>query len=1024
MSQKQNKNSSPWLCKVPGTVVCDSGTVSLFDLVEQLDSSLLPNQSKDCRLNCITIDSRKVSPGSLFIALPGRNVDGHTFVAAAVEQGCSALLVERNRIDATLYTAQGLLVIEVPDSRQIYGALAAQLYGYPAREVTLFGVTGTNGKTSISYLLESVLQQAGRQTGVLGTINYRYSLTSGKVLQRPSPFTTPEPLLLQQTLREMVDCGVQNVIMEISSHGLEQNRLGDLLFDVVAFSNLSRDHLDYHSDMEHYFLAKMRLFQEHLGATARAIITFSDAECSFSGRVLEWCRENDVSHLSCGAGEERDISVLANDSGIEGTEISLEIPDGQCRISSPLLGSFNILNLQTTFAMAQAAGIETDTICMALKTATGAPGRMERVTGVAGEEGLLPTVLVDYAHTPDALEQVLKVLHDLPHRRLYCVFGCGGDRDRGKRSIMGGIAEKYADVIIICSDNPRTEDPQQILDDIAIGITTTPHSGAWFAENPYRQKVVVRIGHRRMAIAAAIDAAGADDIVLIAGKGHEEYQITKEGKHFFDDRLEAVEALEHWRLESLLRATAGKPAGTENSCKGLGAIHTDSRTMAKGDIFLALSGERFDGHDYIKQVVAAGAAALILERIPESVPPVPIVVVADTERALGDLARYRRSRMRKVSNPTVIGITGSSGKTTVKEMCGAIFAKRWPEQDDAPARRILKTEGNFNNLIGLPLSLLPLVPKQKAVILEMGMNAPGEIARLTEIADPDIACIINVHGAHLQGLGTIEGVAKAKAELFRGCSQEALLVMNADDPLVVALALDCKQKKISFGLLEGADEILDVAASNCTTGSDETVCFNLHIEGQREECVLQVPGMHNISNALAAATIAWGAGIGIRHIIEGLNSFQAAERRMEIVAGPGDCRVINDSYNANPQSMEAGINTLSGLGSGIRIAILGDMLELGPESIALHQDLGHSVARHQIDRLAVIGEFAEATAGAARERGMEPDSVQVFADRESCLLWLKRLIERGEIGGGSYILVKGSRGMQLDKLVERFVGEQ
>ncbi len=1024
MSQQQNKNSSLWRCKVPGTVVCDSGTVSLFGLIEQLDSSLLPNHSKDCRLNCITIDSRKVSPGSLFIALPGSNVDGHTFVVAAVEQGCSALLVERNRVDAALYTAQGILVIEVSDSRQVYGALAAQLFANPAQEMTLFGVTGTNGKTSISYLLESVLQQLGRQTGVLGTINYRYSLKSGEVVQRSSPFTTPEPLLLQQTLREMADCGVQHVIMEVSSHGLEQNRLGGLLFDVAAFSNLSRDHLDYHSDMEHYFQAKMRLFKEHLSPDARVVITFSGAECSFSQRVLDWCRANDVSHLSCGAGEARDISVLSAKSGLQGTDLCLRSSAGEFHLSSPLLGSFNVLNLETTFAMAQAAGVDTDTICSALNTATGAPGRMERVAGAAGEEGLLPTVLVDYAHTPDALEQVLKVLYDLPRRKLYCVFGCGGDRDSGKRPMMGGIAEKYADVIILSSDNPRTEDPQQILNDIAAGMTVLPRSGTWLAEHPDQSGAVVRMSDRRKAIAAAIDAAGADDIVLIAGKGHEEYQIGKEGKHFFDDRLEAAEALGHWRLESLLGATAGKLAGTENSCNGMGVICTDSRTMAKGDVFLALSGDRFDGHDYVEQVVAAGAAALILERIPEEAVPIPVVVVADSQRALGDLAAHRRSRMRKISNPTVIGITGSSGKTTVKEMCAAIFAKRWPEQADAPANQVLKTVGNFNNLIGLPLSLLPLVPQQKAAILEMGMNAPGEIARLTEIADPDIACIVNVHGAHLLGLGDIEGVARAKAELFYGCSEEALLVVNTDDPLVVAIARDCQQEKISFGLLDGAEEPPDVAASNCTTGSGETLRFVLHIDGQREECVLQVPGGHNISNGLAAAAIAWGAGINIHHIVEGLNAFKAAERRMEIVAGPGGSRIINDSYNANPQSMEAGINTLSGLGTGTRIAILGDMLELGAESSALHQDLGRSVAGHNIDRLAVLGEFAEATAGAAREQGMTHDSVQVFAGREQCFKWLEGLMDRGEVGEGSYILVKGSRGMQLDKLVERFVGER
>jgi murE/murF fusion protein len=989
-------------------------------ILQQLD----PQFSADISLNCITVDSRNAGPAALFVALPGTTCDGHDFVAAAIEQNCTAVLVQQGRVDLSACHAAGVVVLEVADTRKANAQLARLLYEDPSQGMTLFAVTGTNGKTSVSYLLESILHQAGRQPGVLGTINYRFAKENGKTVQLPSVFTTPEPMLLQQTLRYMADRGVDSVIMEVSSHGLEQCRLGGLKFDVAAFTNLSRDHLDYHKDMEHYFAAKMRLFTEHLSSPGTVVTTFPTADCPWSTRLLAQCHKSGITHVSCGAGENRDIFVESQSATCSTTELTITTPKGACCFSSPLLGSFNVSNLQTSMAMALAAGISIDTIATALGEAKGAPGRMQRVAVSANEEHFLPTVIVDYAHTPDALKQVLKVLRTLTEKRLISVFGCGGDRDSGKRAMMGAIADQYADLAIVTSDNPRTEDPQGILHDVAAGFTSPLRNISWLDEKEPVVPGYVCIADRKVAIATAISNAGPGDMVLIAGKGHEQYQITRQGKRFFDDRLEAVTALCQWRVQSLIKASSGNCLRGKDKAAGLGIINTDSRTIAKGDVFLALSGDRFDGHDYVDQVVAAGASALIVQRLPESSVSVPVIRVADTERALGDLAAYRRRIMRDLSFPKVLAITGSSGKTTVKEMCAAICAEQWPEQTDAASPRVLKTMGNFNNLIGLPLSLLPVLPSHKAVILEMGMNAPGEIARLTEIADPDIACILNVHGAHLQGLGSIEGVARAKAELFDGCSREALLVVNGDDPLVLAAAKKCPQKKIVFGHGAAGDTTVDIRASKIEAGSAEKIHFSLHVDDLQGECILQLPGIHNVSNALAAAAICWGAGIDISRIVKGLNGFTATERRMEIVDGPCNCRVINDSYNANPQSMEAGIQTLKGLGHGTRIAVLGDMLELGQQSRMLHEQIGRCVAQNGIDSLALIGEFAGDTAKAAIEQGMDRASVHTFDTKEACLVWMKGQVDCENGGPGCYFLVKGSRGMQLDKLVERFVGDK
>ncbi len=1017
-----------WICDHPGTVVCSSASIDVAAIIAAIPGiSLLSGDASTCSFNRVTVDSRKVVPGSLFIAISGTTSDGHDFVTQARAAGCAAILVEEGRITQVDIPEDDICILVAANTRWTYAELAAMLFSYPSQVMTMFGVTGTNGKTSVSYLLESVLLGAGKQPGVLGTINYRYFDAEGNCIQLPSAFTTPEPFLLQQTLRLMADSGVDSIVMEISSHGLEQNRIGGITFDVAAFTNLSRDHLDYHLDMESYFCAKKLLFSNHMRPHGWAVVSFSAEERIWSEKLLRYCRQNGVEVLSCGELSRSDIYPLSVVTEQRRTKVRLHTVEGECILESPLIGEFNVANLQTAFAMARCTGIATTIICDALKTATGAPGRMEQVRVARNEISFRPAVFVDYAHTPDALEQVLRSVKQLPHSTLYTVFGCGGDRDAGKRPLMAGIAEKYSDVVVLTSDNPRSEDPDSILRDIERGMSSRQHPVGWLDSKAESETGYVVIPDRNRAITAAILAATGDDIVLVAGKGHENYQLGNNGKKFFDDSLEAAEALCNWNVDSLIRATGGEFIGQCESKQQRvsGAINTDSRTIEAGDIFVALKGDRFDGHQYVSQVVAAGAACLVLEDAPDGAFPIPVLLVKDTEKALGDLAGYRRAVIKEMSSPRVAAVTGSSGKTTVKEMCASIFREQWPDGPDVAQGRVLKTKGNFNNLIGLPLSLLPLSPRHSAAILEMGMNVPGEIARLTAIADPDIACIVNVHGAHLQGLGDIEGVARAKAELFQGCGRGTTLVVNSDDARVLEIAKTCDQKKIFFGLNGGDSAVPEVySVPKTTSGGEENVEFILHVYEKKAAIVLQVPGRHNISNALAAAAIGVAAGIEIETVARGLMAFRPEDRRMEILSGPGGSRLINDTYNANPESMKAGIATLRDLGNSSRIAVLGDMLELGSESDILHNKIGAYVTECGIDYLAVLGEFASCTASGALKQGMKKERVKIFKEQEECLCWLKEMSGRGEIQSGSYILVKGSRGMHLESLVERFIGEQ
>jgi UDP-N-acetylmuramoyl-tripeptide--D-alanyl-D-alanine ligase len=461
-----------------------------------------------------------------------------------------------------------------------------------------------------------------------------------------------------------------------------------------------------------------------------------------------------------------------------------------------------------------------------------------------------------------------------------------------------------------------------------------------------------------------------------------------------------------WAISQVLLATGGRFLSGRPDQR-FRSISTDSRTVGAGDLFLALTGELFDGHEFIGDAVRKGATGIIVSRRPESMPPVTVVMVPDTLLALGDLAAYRRSLL---PNLQVLAITGSSGKTSVKEMTSAILASKFT---------ILKTQGNFNNLVGLPLSLLPVGYNHDVAVLEMGMNHLGEIARLTEIADPDLACITNIQEAHLAGLGSIDGVAKAKGELYAGLKSWGKLVVNRDDRRVWKLARRCPQEKILFGCHSEAF----IRATHIRNLGEEGMSFTLHVGGEHMRVRLRIFGRHNVMNALAAAALAYGTGMRLPEIAAGLGNFKTYGQRFQ-VEEIGGLKVVNDTYNANPGSMLAALEALRGLSRGRRsVVALGDMLELGKHSEAAHRFVGEAVARLGFDYLFTVGEYASTLLEAARKAGMPERSLQQFADKKELAATLQRLQQAEKLSPGDWLLIKGSRGMQMERVIAELAGE-
>jgi len=455
----------------------------------------------------LAYDNRRVAPGTLFFCVPGFTRDGHDFAPDAVARGAAALAVERP-------LGLGVPEVVVPSVRAAMGPAAARFYGDPTAELDVVGITGTNGKTTTAFLVRALLEAAGRQCGLLGTVT---SFVGGA--ERPVVRTTAEAIDLQGALRAMRHGGDVACAMEVSSHALALGRADAIRFAVAVFTNLTQDHLDFHATMEDYFLAKWRLFE---AGPRVAVINVDDAY----GRRLAGELEDAVTFAI-----EREATYRATDveSGFDGSRFTALTPDGPVALRAPLPGRFNVLNVLGALAAVHALGVSLEQIAAALPQAGRVPGRFEPV-----DEGQPFAVLVDYAHTPDSLENVLRAARALTEGRLHCVFGCGGDRDRGKRPQMGEIAARLADRTIVTSDNPRSEDPEAIVEEILAGIPAEARDG----------ERVVALVDRRAAIGEAVGAARDGDVVMIAGKGHEQGQELAGGEKIpFDDVTVAREAL-------------------------------------------------------------------------------------------------------------------------------------------------------------------------------------------------------------------------------------------------------------------------------------------------------------------------------------------------------------------------------------------------------------------------------------------------------------------------------------------------
>jgi UDP-N-acetylmuramyl-tripeptide synthetase/UDP-N-acetylmuramoyl-tripeptide--D-alanyl-D-alanine ligase len=939
-------------------------------------------------------NAQQVKTGDVFVCIPGTKVDGHSFAKEALDKGATLIVAQRPLHELP----QSAIQIVVKDARKATAIIARLYFDDPSKKFLLIGVTGTNGKTTTTHILEQFFQRLGIQTGLIGTLGYKIGDR-----EFPTERTTPDIVELHEIFNQMVVAGCQIVIMEVSSHALSLHRVYGLTFRVRVFTNLSPDHLDFHKDMEDYFHAKKMLFDYPQNPDTTSIINISDRYgkrlyTTTTGKkiALDTKKRNPKHHIDPASH----FHITNVKLHADGTAFTMIDGDGvSYSISTHLTGLFNAQNLFTALATVKECCPKVDfhQIISLVPQIKSAPGRMEKV-----KNDVDTNIYVDYAHTPDALQNILDTARGFTKKRLICVFGCGGDRDRTKRSLMGQIAIQKADLTIITTDNPRNEHPADIIRDI---VATLDYSDHYFI-----------IRDRELAIRSAILLAHSSDTVIIAGKGHETYQEIGNTKYCFDDKEASLRAVEYKKSYTQVPEKLAIPYDILNIEKYTGqcisnevlsnfsaifeTISTDSRSIDKKSLFIALVGEKYDGADFVSQVMEKSQDNLCIVNSSSATPQKcssHIIKVDDTLKLYGSIAQ----KYIKLFSTKNIAITGSTGKTTTKEICYNVLST---------IHNVYKTVANENNQVGLPKNILKLQPYHECAIFEIGTNAQGEIGYLSDIIQPHISLIISINSCHLDGLGKLDYIYKEKLSLLSHTHQIAIIPHLK--PVHKKYIKSPKKLSIyTFGNDQAAS--FHVKSTMKKKGLHLSIIPNLSLDNpipfikkcRTYNTNISVP--FYADNAALAVILAKILYTDDKNILQGLRTPLSIQNRMDVVKKSRQT-IIFDCYNANPSSMSAAIDYWASISPNRpHLAILGEMKELGDKAIYFHKkiatELNKLKKKYPRTKFYIIG-VSELT------QHISPDIYYPTVDELIDSHTLKI------IPSNAVILVKGSNSINLQKV--------
>ena len=777
--------------------------------------------------------------------------------------------------------------------------------------------------------------------------------------------TSIDPLSLHKVLQTLKNKKINKVILEASSHGLDQNRLDYLDFKTGIFTNLSHDHLDYHKNMKSYFKSKMYLFKNLL---KKKSIVITDNNNSEYKDILKIIKKNKLKKFMIGK-KDASISILQHRYKGKKQIIKILYKKKLYFLEIPLIGFFQIKNLLMAAAAALKSGLTNDQVFNKIRRVKPAPGRLEYITST--NKSL--NIILDFAHTPDALEKSLIALKKQFKKKIVLVFGCGGDRDKKKRLIMGQIANKYCNKIYVTDDNPRNENPKKIREAIIKGCN----------------KVAFNIADRKNAIFKAIKKLKSDEILLVSGKGHETQQDYGKKVLKFSDKKVIKEII-------LKEKNKDKNYNSIN-LKSYNGVSINTKTIAKNNLFFAIKGKKNNGHKFVKDAIKKGAKKAVISEDVLNVPKAKVIKVSNTLSSLKNLATTTRQK----SNAQILGITGSVGKTTLKNL----------------ATHVLKNYGNvcssphsYNNKFGVPLSVSNLKKNTDFGIFEIGMDKKGEIDKLSKIVNPEIAIITNISEAHLRNFKTVNGIAQAKGEIINNIVEEGSLILNENCKFFNFLSKKAKKrsiKVISFGKINKSDVFL----SKIIKGKKYFI-FKIMVKNKEFYFDSRYKTQSYINNMLACISIIYALGLNLELIKNNFRSFQMPEGRGDITIVKHfnkKFKFIDESYNANPLSMSSAIKNINSYKqekNTKKFIFLSDMLELGKKSKSFHRKLSYIINKTDIHKVFVYGNHIKETFFylSKDKKG------KIFNNLSVATLHLSKILHNNDL-----LMVKGSNATGLNK---------
>ena len=908
----------------------------------------LPEEKKKITITGLSSNSKEVSKGNIFFAIKGNNNNGENYIKEAIHRGASVIVCSKD----CKYKNKKILIIKKKDIRNFISEVSSKFYKLKPRNI--IAVTGTNGKTSVADLFYQILSLNNVSAASIGTLGIKYK---NKIFK--TGLTSPDTISIHKYLQILKKNKINNVIIEASSHGLDQDRLHHINFKAAIFTNFSQDHLDYHKNMKSYLNAKLILFKKILKKNS---IIISDKT------IKEFLTLKKIS-------KNRKLKL------IEIEKISEKINN----VSSNKANEFKMKNLSMAIVASKLCNLTEKKIFKSLKKIKEVDGRLELVKRFPNNI----KVFIDYAHTPDALLKVLQSLESDYKNNISLVFGCGGDRDKKKRSLMAKVADTYCRKIYVTDDNPRNEDPKKIRNEIIKNINFNKH---------------FNIGNRTEAIKKAIMNSELNEVVLIAGKGHEEKQIYK-NKIFFTSDKKIVKnlklkiksfpkKLQNYMQNNLILKKIKGNINIDN----FEGLAVDSRMVKKNNLFLTIKGENNDGSKFISDALKNGAKYIVSSKIIKKYKKKTIKVKNEIS-FLNDFARLKR----KKSLAKIIAITGSAGKTSLKNLIKQLL-QNFENTYCSPR--------SFNNHFGVPISLSNLSTTDKYGVFEVGMSKMGEIKNLSKLIQPHIGIITNIGEAHLENFKNISGIAKAKSEIIDNIKENGTIIINRDDKFFSYLYKKSKLRKLKI-ITFGKDNKSDIFPQRIIKNKNSSKIF---IKVHSKKIDLEIKNI-NIYNVLASLAVIKEFNLNLDHVKKVFKKFEPTEGRGNthlISRYNKKFRLIDESYNANPLSVKNAINNFDLIKKEKfkKYLILGDMLELGTKSEKYHKDLSKVINNSTIDKVFIKGEKTLFT----YKNLHKSKQGNILQNKSDIDLILNNLIKNND-----YLMIKGSNATGLNILTKKMI---